>query len=141
VGAYRIVLADDHAMFRQCVKDLLEGAGGLKVIGEAGDDLRLLDFFQKEPPDMVIWGISMPNHHGLAATREIKLVYPEVKILILTMHREKEYVDYALAAGAEGYLLKENADTELFIAVDRIRRGECYVSPLVAGGGTFSSFR
>jgi len=51
------------------------------------------------------------------------------------------YVDYALAAGAEGYLLKENADTELFIAVDRIRRGECYVSPLVAGGGTYSSFR
>lgn len=141
MGAYRILLADDHAMFRQCVKDLLEGAGGLKVIGEAGDDLRLLDFFQKEPPDMVIWGISMPNHHGLAATREIKMVYPNVKILILTMHREKEYVDYVLAAGAEGYLLKENADTELYIAVDRIRRGECYVSPLVAGGGTYSSFR
>jgi len=128
-------------MFRQCVKNLLEGDRELQVIGEAGDDLRLLDFFQKEPPDMVIWGISMPNHHGLAATREIRLVCPEVKILILTMHREKEYVDYALAAGVQGYLLKENADMELFIAVDRIRRGECYVSPLVAGGGSWSAFR
>lgn len=134
MGAYRIVLADDHAMFRQCVKELLEGTGELQVIGEAGDDLRLLDLFKKEPPDMVIWGISMPNHHGLAVTREIKMTYPQVKVLILTMHREREYVDYVQAAGAEGYLLKENADTELFIAVDRIRRGECYVSPLVTGG-------
>ena len=84
---------------------------------------------------MVIWGISMPNHHGLAATRKIKMVCPDVKILILTMHREKEYVDYGFAAGAEGYLLKENVDTELFTAVEKIRRGECYVSPLVVGGG------
>ena len=121
-------------MFRRCVKDLLEGTGGLKVIGEAGDDLRLLDLFKKELPDMVIWGISMPNQQGLAATREIKSVYPNVKILILTMHREKEYVDYVLAAGAEGYLLKENADAEIFMAVEKVRQGERYVSPLVAGG-------
>ena len=131
MNAYRIVLADDHAMFRQCVKNILEGTRELQVIGEAGDDLKLFEFFKKEPPDMVIWGISMPNHHGLAATRAIKIIYPDVKILILTMHREKEYVDYAFAVGAEGYLLKENADTELFTAVDRIRRGERYVSPLV----------
>jgi DNA-binding NarL/FixJ family response regulator len=141
VDAYRIVLVDDHAMFRRCVKNLLEGARELKVIGEAGDNLKLLDFFKKEPPDIVIWGISMPNHHGLAATREIKMVCPDVKILILSMHREKEYVDYAFAAGAEGYLLKENIDTELFTAVEKIRRGECYVSPLVAGDGAYSAFR
>lgn len=138
VGVYRIVLADDHAMFRQCVKNLLAGARELKVIGEAGDDLKLLELFKPVPPDMVIWGISMPNHHGLAATRAIKIGYPDVKILILTMHREKEYVDYAFAVGAAGYLLKENADTELFTAVEKIRRGGCYVSPLVAGVGAFT---
>jgi two-component system response regulator NreC len=132
VGAYRIVLADEHAMFRQCLKNLLDGAPELRVIGEAGDDPELLSFFTEDPPDMVIRGLSMPNHRWLAVTRTIKMLYPAVKILFLTMHREREYVNYVLAAGAEGYLLKENADTELLAAVEKIRRGECYVSPLVA---------
>ena len=133
MGNYRIVLADDHVMFRKGIKNILEGAKDLEVIGEVGDGLKLLEFFKKKTPDMVILDISMPNLRGLEATREIKKVSPNTKVLILTMHKDKEYVYHAVSAGAEGYLLKEDADTELFAAVEKIRKGEHYISPLLSG--------
>ena len=133
VNPYRIILADDHTMFRQGIKNILEGAEDLEVVGEAGDGLNLLELLIKATPDMVILDISMPNLGGLEATREIKTISPDVKVLILTMHRDKEYVYHAIAAGAEGYLLKEDADTELFAAVEKIRHGEHYISPLLSG--------
>ena len=133
VNPYRIILADDHAMFRQGIKNILEGAEEMEVVGEADDGLKLLELLKKVTPDMVILDISMPNLRGLEATREIKTVSPDVKVLILTMHKDKEYVYYAVSAGAEGYLLKEDADTELFAAVEKIRQGEHYISPLLSG--------
>jgi DNA-binding NarL/FixJ family response regulator len=133
VGNYHIVLADDHVMFRKGIKNILEAAKGLEVIGEVDDGLKLLEFFKKKTPDMVIMDISMPNLRGLEATREIKKVSPDTKVLILTMHKDKEYVYHAVSAGAEGYLLKEDADTELFAAVEKIREGEHYISPLLSG--------
>ena len=131
--AYHIVLADDHVMFRQGIKNILEGAKELEVVGEAGDGLKLRDMLKKLTPGMVILDISMPNLRGLEATREIKIISPEVKVLILTMHRDKEYVYSAISAGAEGYLLKEDADTELFAAIAKIRQGGYYISPLLSG--------
>jgi DNA-binding NarL/FixJ family response regulator len=133
VSPYRIVLADDHAMFRQGIKNILEGAEDLEVVGEAGDGLNLLELLKKVTPDLVILDISMPNLRGLEATREIKKIAPDVRVLILTMHRDKEYVYHAISTGAEGYLLKEDADTELFAAVDSIRQGKYYISPLLSG--------
>ena len=133
MSPYRIVLADDHVMFRQGIKNILEGVKGLEVIGEASDGLNLLELLKKVTPDMVILDISMPNLRGLEATREIKIISPDMKVLILTMHRDKEYVYHAISAGAEGYLLKEDADTELFAAVEKIRQGEHYISPLLSG--------
>ena len=133
MSPYRIVLADDHVMFRQGIKNILEGAENLEVVGEAGDGLDLLKILKKMIPDMVILDISMPNLRGLEATREIKMISPDVKVLILTMHKDKEYVFYAISAGAEGYLLKEDADTELFAAVEKIRQGGYYISPLLSG--------
>jgi len=133
MSPYRIVLADDHVMFRQGIKNILEGAEDLEVVGEAGDGLKLLELLKKVAPDMVILDISMPNLRGLEATKEIKMISPDVKVLILTMHKDKEYVYYAISAGAEGYLLKEDADTELFAAVEKIRQGEHYISPLLSG--------
>jgi len=130
---YRVVLADDHAMFRQGVKRILKDAENLEVIGEASDGLELLEVSKETTPDMVILDISMPNLRGLEATREIKTRSPNVKVLILTMHRDKEYVYGAISAGAEGYLLKEDADTELFIAVEKIRQGGRYISPILSG--------
>ena len=129
MNPYRIVLADDHVMFRHGIKSILEGAEGLEVVGEASDGLKLLELLKQITPDMVILDISMPNLRGLEATKEIKTISSDVKVLILSMHRDKEYVYYAISAGAEGYLLKEDADTELFTAVEKIRQGEHYISP------------
>ena len=133
MSAYRIVLADDHVMFRKGIRNILERDVGLEVAGEAGDGLELLKFIKNATPDMVLLDIAMPSLRGLEATREIKMISPEVKVLILTMHRDKEYVYYAISAGAEGYLLKEDADTELFKAIEKIRSGGYYISPLLSG--------
>ena len=113
VNPYRILLADEHAMFRQGIKNILEEAEDLEVVGEAGDGLNLIELLKKVTPDMVILDIFMPNLAGFEATREIKTISSDVKVLILSMHKDREYVNYAISAGAEGYLLKDNADTEV----------------------------
>ena len=83
------------------------------------------------PPDIVILDISMPNIRGIEATREIKMIDAKIKVLILTMHKSREYLFHAISAGAEGYLLKEDADSELFSAIEKIRRGRAYISPIL----------
>ena len=132
MGTYRIILADDHAMFRQGLKRILEERTDLKVIGEVDCGLKLLELLKKSAPDLVILDISMPNLRGIEATHEIKTICPEARILILTMHKEKEYLYQAISAGAEGYLLKEDADTELFSAIDTIRQARTYISPTLS---------
>ena len=131
MDTYRIVVADDHALFRQGLKGVLSGAADLEVVGEAGDGLELLNLLKlsKLDPHLVILDISMPNLRGLEAIREIKTMHSNVKILIVTMHKDKEYLYQALADGADGYFLKKDADTELFAAIKRIRNGNIYVSP------------
>jgi DNA-binding NarL/FixJ family response regulator len=129
---YQIVLADDHKMFRQGVKMIIDETDDLEVIGEADDGLELLELLKKVSPQMVIMDISMPKMRGVEATREIKIIDPGMKILILTMHRNKELLYHCFSAGAEGYLLKEDTDTELFSAIDAIRKGRSYVSPLLS---------
>lgn len=131
MSPYRILLADDHVMFRQGMKRIIEGVAGLEIVGEVGDGLKLLYRLKKSPPDMVILDISMPNLRGIEATKEIKTTNSEVKVLILTMHNDKEYLYHAISAGADGYLLKEDADTELFSAIETIRHGGNYISPLL----------
>ena len=129
MGSYRIVLVDDHVMFRQGLRRILEERSGFEVVGEVDCGLELLKFLQKLVPDLIILDISMPNLRGLEAIREIKMNHPDVKILVLTMHKDKEYLHQAVSAGARGYLLKEDADSELFSAIDRVREGKIYVSP------------
>ena len=141
MSPYRIVLADDHVMFRQGIKNILEKDKGLEVIGEAGDGLKLLELLNKATPDMIILDISMPNLRGIEATQEIKMILPEVKVLILSMHKDKEFVYSAISAGAEGYLLKEDADTELFAAIEKIRQEGRYISPLLLGDLTDELFQ
>ena len=129
---FRIILADDHQMFRRGVKRIVQENEEFDVVGEASDGLQLLELIKQSPPNMVIVDVSMPNLRGLEATREIKMNYPEVKVIILTMHKDKEYLYHALSAGAEGYLLKEDADVELIAAIKTIRQGGAYISPLLA---------
>ena len=130
---YRVVLADDHAMFRNHLRRILVEKSDLEVVGEAGDGIELLEFLNliESAPQMAIIDISMPNLGGIEATSKIKSIYPDMKVLILSMHREKEYVRGALSAGADGYLLKEDANAELFSAIEKIRRGGVYISPLL----------
>ena len=101
---YRIVLADDHAMFRQGIKRILDEIDGLVVVGEAGDGLALLKLLRKIPADMVILDISMPGKNGLEVLKRIKLVRPGLPVLIFSMFAEDEFAMPALHAGASGYL-------------------------------------
>jgi DNA-binding NarL/FixJ family response regulator len=125
----RIILADDHTIFRQGLRKLLLEKPGVEVIGEVRDGLELVKLLNKVTPDLIILDISMPNLRGLEAIREIKPIWPEIRILILTMHRERDYFVEAISAGAEGYLLKEDADTELYSAIQMIQEKKIYVSP------------
>lgn len=130
MAPYRIILADDHLMFRQGIRRIIEEIAGLEVVGEVGDGIKILEVMKKAKPHMVILDISMPNLRGIEATREIKKTFPDMKVLILTMHKNKEYLYHAFSAGAEGYLLKADAGTELISAIETIRQGKAYVSPL-----------
>ena len=129
MAPYSIVLADDHVLVRQGLRRILETAASLEIVGEANDGLELLDLLNHVTPDMVILDIFMPNLRGIEAIHEIKKILPDVKILILTMHKDKEYLYFALSAGAKGYLLKEDADKELFSAIEKVRQGKTYISP------------
>lgn len=133
MNRYRIVLADDHSLFRQGLKAVLEGTDEFKVVGEAGDGLELISLLNQVSPHLVILDISMPNLRGIETIPEIKRKHPEVKILVVTMHNDKEYLYQAISQGADGYFLKKDAGTELFSAIEKIRKGKVYVSPSLSG--------
>jgi DNA-binding NarL/FixJ family response regulator len=133
VASYRVVLADDHLLFREGMKLLIERMPDVEVVGEAGDGLELLNLLKELAPDMAIIDIAMPNLRGIEAAREIKMSHPRTKVLILTMHKSKEYLYHSISAGADGYLLKEDSDVELLSAIDKIRNGETYVTRILAG--------
>ncbi len=132
MNSYRIILADDHALFRSGVKRILEEVPGVEVVGEAADGMELLALLKEVTPDLVILDISMPKLRGLEAIQEIKVSHPQVKVLILTMHKDEEYLSYALGAGAAGFILKQDADPELLEALATIRRGKTYLSPAIS---------
>ena len=97
MGLYRIVIADDHTMFRQGIKRIIEESYGYSVVGEAADGLKLLEVVGKCRPDLVVLDISMPNLRGLEAIAELKKLWPELKVLILTMHKNMEYLYSAIS--------------------------------------------
>ena len=129
---YRIILADDHVLLRNGIKLIIEESPEMKVVGEASDGLEVLQLVKRIPADMVILDISMPGLRGLEATREIIRLHPGIKILILTMHKKRDYIYNALAAGADGYLLKEATGNELLTAIQTIREGGTYVSNILS---------
>ena len=131
--SYTIVLADDHPMFREGIRRIIERIQDVSISGEVNDGLELLEFLKSSSPDLVIVDISMPNLRGLEAIREIKRNHPKIKILVLTMHKKKEFVRQALRDGADGFLLKEDAGGELIKAVQAVRSGAKYISPLLSG--------
>jgi DNA-binding NarL/FixJ family response regulator len=131
MSAYKVVLADDHILVRQGIRRIIEEDDHMEVIAEAGDGLELLQMLKMVAPDLVILDISMPRLRGLEAAARIKQLYPGIKILILSMHRSKEYLRQALASGVDGYMLKEDADQALYSAIEAIRTGRTFISPLL----------
>lgn len=126
---YRIILADDHVLVRSGLSRILGEETNLEIVAEVGDGLELLSTLNKIEPDLIILDVSMPNLRGIEAIPEIHRMHPDVKVLILTMHREEEYLYQAISAGANGYLLKDDAEKELFTAIENIKKGKLYISP------------
>jgi DNA-binding NarL/FixJ family response regulator len=131
MGQYRIILADDHVLVREGLKRMIHEDPELLVVDEAGDGLELLEILEKSLPDMVIIDINMPRLRGLEATKFVKELYPEVKVLVLTMNKSKELVYQAMHNGADGYLLKDDATDTLHAAIETIRGGETFISALI----------
>ncbi len=129
---WRILIADDHFLIRQGLRTLMERRDDLQVVGEAQDGMEVLFLLDRLSPDLVMLDISMPKLDGIEAARLIKMRHPEMNILILTMHQEKEFVAAAVSAGVDGYLLKEDAQKDLLLAIEKIRQGEGFISPILA---------
>lgn len=128
---YRIVLANHHAPLREGLKRILREKSDLEIIGEAEDGPQLLNLLSLSElaPHMVILDPSMPDFQGIEAIREVKSISPDIKVLILSMHKDKEYLSQAISYGAEGYLIKETVDKELLPAIEMIMQGRFYVPP------------
>jgi len=128
---YRIVLANHHMPLRECLKRILGERSDLEVIGEAENGSELLNLLSlcESAPQMVILDPSMPNFLGIQTIRKVRAIHPGIKVLILSMHKDKEYLSQAILEGAEGYLIKETLDKELLPAIETIMRGRIYVPP------------
>lgn len=130
----RVVLADDHTLVRAGLCKLLESIPDIEVVGEADDGLALLALAEQLQPDLVLMDISMPGLNGLEATARLGKAWPTIRVLILSMHQNEEYVRQALRHGAAAYLLKDAATQELELALRAVARGETYLSPAVSRG-------
>ncbi len=130
----RVLLADDHTLVRAGLRKLLEAMPEVEVVGEASDGLALLALAAQLRPNLVLMDIAMPGLNGLEATARLARQSPDIRVLILSMHQNEEYVRQALRHGAAGYLLKDAAPMELDLAIRAVLRGETYLSPAVSRG-------
>lgn len=129
----RILLADDHKIVRDGLKALIEKEMGMEVIAEADTGRKALKLSRKLKPDIVVMDITMPDLNGIDATRQIVGELPGVKVVALSMHSQKQFVEGMLKAGVSGYLLKDGAFEELIDAVRTVMMGRLYLSPDIAG--------
>jgi DNA-binding NarL/FixJ family response regulator len=127
-----ILVVDDHAMVRDGVRRLLERSD-FKVVGEAGDGEEAMRAVRELSPDVVIMDITMPNVDGISATREIMSSLPDTKVIALSIHGGKRFVEKMLQAGAAGYILKDSVPEQLVEAVHAVLEGETYLSPAITG--------
>ena len=129
----RVVIVDDHALIRQSLVSLLGSDGGFEVVGEAGDGMEAIRCVENHKPDLVLLDLAMRGINGMQAIREIKRRFPEVKILVLTVHKSEDYVLEAFQSGADGYCLKDATFEELQIAMKGVLSGQSYMSPGISG--------
>lgn len=129
----RLLIADDHKLMREGLRALLTGESDIEVIGEAGDGRSIVKMAEKFSPDVILMDISMPQLNGIEATRQIEDLSGSTRVIALSMHADRLFVQGALQAGAAGYLLKDSAFDELAQAVRAVHSGQKYLSPGVAG--------
>jgi DNA-binding NarL/FixJ family response regulator len=127
-----ILIVDDHEMFRDGIRRLLE-RNGFNVIGEAVDGREAVTAVRELSPDLVVMDISMPNVDGIEATGEIMASSPDTKVIALSIHSGKRFVEHMLQAGAAGYILKDSAPKLLVEAVHTVLKGQIYLSPIITG--------
>jgi len=132
MGKIRVVLADDHTVVRQGFRSLLQEDKSIDVVGEAEDGQEAVLVTKKTRPDVVVLDISMPILNGVQATRQIRKFSPKIKILILSMYKDEEYVREVFHAGAVGYILKQTTGPDLISAIKEVNRGNAYLSPSIA---------
>lgn len=132
MSTIRILLADDHHLVRAGIRSLLEGLPDIEVVAETGDGREAIELVRTCGPALVLMDIAMGGMNGLEATARLLKEFPQLRIIILSMHANEEYVRQALHAGAAGYLLKDAATTELEVAVRAVARGETYLSPAIS---------
>jgi DNA-binding NarL/FixJ family response regulator len=128
----KLLVADDHKIFRQGINKLLEEESDLQVVGEAADGREAVKKATELKPDVILMDIAMANLNGLEATKQIKKVLPSVKVIMLTMHKNEEYILQSFQAGASGYILKEGAVEELVSAIRSIHSDKSFLSPSIS---------
>ena len=128
----KIILADDHALIRDGLKSLLDRETDLEIIGEASNGREMVRLAEEEKPNVIIMDISMPELNGIEATRQIRELDEEMKIIALSVHTEVNFVRQMLQAGASGYLVKHSDFKELVHAIRIVARGEMYLSPRIS---------
>ena len=132
MGAIRVVIADDHAFLRLGLRAVLEDAEGIEVVAEAADGEAALAVVEAQRPDVLVTDINMPRLDGLKLAERVAAEHPATRVLILSMHDDREFARKALAGGAAGYLLKDAGEAELEAAVRALARGESYLSPAIS---------
>jgi DNA-binding NarL/FixJ family response regulator len=128
----RIVIADDHTIVREGLKQLLATDPEIEVVGEARDGTEAMQLVRTSPFDVLLIDISMPGRSGLEVIRQIKAEKPRLRILVLSMHEEHQYAIRAIRSGASGYLTKDSASTQLITAIRKVAAGGAYISAEVA---------
>lgn len=129
----KLVLADDHQLFREGVKRILNMESDLEVVGECGDGIQILELCNTLHPDIVLMDINMPIENGVVATEKLKDIFPDIKVIILSIHDDESYVFETLRKGASGYLLKDMEAESLINAIRSVVAGHAYIHPKVTG--------
>jgi two-component system response regulator NreC len=125
----RILITDDHAIVRTGLRTLLKEEPTLELVGEATGGYQAIELVQKSKPDILLLDLSMPDLDGIEVTRKLKPNFPDMHILILTIHEDQALLREAIRAGASGYILKQAAESELITAINVLLRGDMYIDP------------
>ena len=124
----RILIADDHVLFREGMKSLLKSEDGIELIASASDGLEALELAGELRPDIVLMDVTMPRMNGIIATEKIVSKFPDIKVIVLSMHSDRRFIAETLKAGARGYLLKESSPQTVVEAIRSVAEGDIYLS-------------